>query len=40
MGKLAAIAALRTALNSFLGKEIDKEASGERQRSEDRLREA
>ena len=37
IGQLAAIAALRTALNYFLGKEIDKEASAERQRAEDRL---
>jgi uncharacterized membrane protein len=40
IGKLAAIAALRTAVNYFLGKEIDKEASGERQRNESRLQEA
>jgi uncharacterized membrane protein len=36
IGQLAAIAALRTALNYFLGKEIDKEASAgrwDRQRS-------
>ncbi len=34
IGQLAAIAALRTALNYFLGKEIDKEASDERRRAE------
>jgi uncharacterized membrane protein len=34
IGQLAAIAALRTALNYFLGKEIDKEATSERGRSE------
>ncbi len=34
IGQLAAIAALRTALNYFLGEEIEKEASSERQRSE------
>ncbi len=34
IGQLAAIAALRTALNYFLGDEIEKEASSERQRSE------
>jgi uncharacterized membrane protein len=37
IGQLAAIAALRTALNYFLGKEIEKEASAGRQRAEDRL---
>src|SRR5690349_15828694 len=35
IGQLAAIAALRTALNYFLGKEIEKEASSERRKSED-----
>jgi uncharacterized membrane protein len=34
IGQLAAIAALRTALNYFLGKEIEKEASSERRKSE------
>lgn len=34
IGQLAAIAALRTALNFFLGKEIEKEASSERRKSE------
>ena len=34
IGQLAAIAALRTALNYFLGKEIDKEASAERRSAE------
>lgn len=34
IGQLAAIAALRTALNYFLGKEIDKEASSERRQAE------
>ena len=34
IGQLAAIAALRTALNYFLGKEIDKEASSERRNAE------
>jgi uncharacterized membrane protein len=34
IGQLAAIAVLRTALNYFLGKEIDKEASSERRGSE------
>jgi uncharacterized membrane protein len=37
IGQLSAIAALRTALNYFLGKEIEKEASAERQKAEDRL---
>ena len=37
IGQLAAIAALRTALNYFLGKEIDKEASAARQKAEDRV---
>jgi len=37
IGQLAAIAALRTTLNYFLGKEIEKEASTERQKAEDRL---
>jgi uncharacterized membrane protein len=34
IGQLAAIAAFRTALNYFLGEEIEKEASAERQSSE------
>jgi len=34
IGQLAAIAILRTALNYFLGKEIDKESSSERRKSE------
>ncbi len=34
IGQLAVIAALRTALNYFLGEEIEKEASAERQSSE------
>jgi uncharacterized membrane protein len=34
IGQLAAIATLRTALNYFLGKEIDKEASAERRKRE------
>jgi len=38
IGQLAAIAALRTGLNYFLGKEIDKEASAERRNAEARLR--
>ena len=37
IGQLAAIASLRTALNYFLGKEIEKEASAERQKAESRL---
>jgi uncharacterized membrane protein len=37
IGQLAAIAALRTALNYFLGKEIDKEASSERRNAESQL---
>jgi uncharacterized membrane protein len=37
IGQLSAIAALRTALNYFLGKEIEKEASAERQKAENRL---
>ena len=37
IGQLAAIAALRTALNYFLGKEIEKEASAERQNAETQL---
>jgi uncharacterized membrane protein len=37
IGQLAAIAALRTALNYFLGKEIDKEASSERRDAESPL---
>lgn len=37
IGQLAAIATLRTGLNYFLGKEIDKEASDERRRAEARL---
>jgi uncharacterized membrane protein len=37
IGQLAAIAALRTALIYFLGKEIEKEASAERRVSEDVL---
>ena len=40
IGQLAAIAALRTALNYFLGKEIDKEASFERRSAEGSLRQA
>src|SRR5690242_4342766 len=34
IGQLAAIATLRTLLNYFLGKEIEKEASSERRKSE------
>ncbi len=37
IGQLASIAALRTALNYFLGKEIDKEASAGRQQAEARI---
>src|SRR5690242_8767625 len=37
IGQLAAIAALRTLLNYFLGKEIDKEASAERRSAENSL---
>jgi len=37
IGQLAAIAALRTALNYFLGKEIEKEASSDRRESEQLL---
>jgi uncharacterized membrane protein len=37
IGQLAAIAALRTGLNYFLGKEIEKEASDERQNAETQL---
>lgn len=37
IGQLAAIAALRTALNYFLGKEIEKEASAERRGAENSL---
>ncbi len=37
IGQLAAIAILRTALNFFLGKEIEKEASSERRTSEETL---
>ena len=37
IGQFAAIAALRTALNYFLGKEIDKEASSDRRDAESRL---
>jgi len=40
IGQLAAIAALRTALNYFLGKEIDKEASAERRSAERSLPQA
>lgn len=40
IGQLAAIAALRTALNYFLGREIDKEASSERRSAEQSLPQA
>lgn len=40
IGQLAAIAALRTALNYFLGKEIDKEASAQRRNAEESLPQA
>lgn len=40
IGQLAAIAALRTSLNYFLGKEIDKEASSERRQAERALPQA
>lgn len=37
IGQLAAIAALRTALNYFLAKEIEKESSGEQRAAEERV---